>query len=88
MWWLAVWWLEAKFLAATDPRLPYPKGEIAPLRHDLELARYLQEKRERSLSQEVRASPVTSTIASSATPTEEMNHGIAFGVANAFGRKA
>ncbi len=88
MWWLAVWWLEAKFLAATDPGLPYPKGEVAPLRLDLEPVRYLEEKRECALSQDVRASPVTSTIASSATPTEETNHGIAFGVANAFGRKS
>jgi hypothetical protein len=83
-----MWRPETTFYDWTDVTSTHPKGGVAPLRHDLALARYLEKKRECSLSQDVRASPVTSTIAASATPTEETNHGIAFGVASAVGRKS
>jgi hypothetical protein len=77
-----MWWLETRFLIWTDPISSYPKGGVAPLRHDLELARYLEQQRERLLSQDAIAN------SSAAAPREGMDHGIAFGIARLFSARS
>ena len=84
MWSFAAWWLETERFVGTGAALPYPKGEVAPLRHDLELARYLEKKREWLLS----PGESSMIIASAATPKEEMNDGIAFDIVSAVGSRS
>ena len=82
MWWLAVLWLEDRFPAGS----PYPRGGVAPLRHDLELARYLEKQRAREEDASTTWSILDKTAA--VAPTEEKSHGIGFGIADAFTSKS
>ena len=77
-----MWWSEVRFPTWTDPISFHPKGGVAPLRYDLELARYRDKERERPLSQDAIAN------CSAAAPKKAFKHGIAFGIASRFGAKS
>ena len=77
-----MWWSEVRFPTWTDPISFHPKGGVAPLRYDLELARYLDKERERLLSQDA------ITSCSAADPKAGFKRGIAFGIASRFGAES
>jgi len=75
-----MWWPEATFYDWSDYTSTHPKGGVAPLRHDLALARYLEQQREHTQAQ------IAASAGSDAPPRKETIHGFAF-IAGIFGSK-
>lgn len=79
-----MWWLEDWFPAGS----PCPKGGVAPLRRDIELARYLEKRQEqRALDRDAITTSSILSKPSAAAQTGEMSHGVGFGIADALANK-
>jgi hypothetical protein len=68
------------FYEWTDLTSTHPRGGVAPLRHDLALARYLERQREHTQAQ------IVASTGSDALPKKETIHGFAV-IAGIFGSK-
>lgn len=77
-----MWWPETTIYDWTDVTSTHPRGGVAPLRHDLALARYLEKKREHTEVQ------IAARTGSDASPRKETMHGFAFIIAGIFSSKS